>query len=153
MLTKRTSQTLSVVPPNNTTIGSDLLVLLISDPNRSTSWVVRSAHSRNWFAARKSTKAVIFKHQMDRESQSLAVNYIILVVLLCILWILYMNVSRQKFEIMNGNYLNCSEFHTSNTSMSLKPDSRKRLWTGTLWVMGWADCEAGDCEFCPGWWN
>lgn len=30
---------------------------------------------------------------MDRESQSLAINYIVLVLLLLVLWILYTNVS------------------------------------------------------------
>jgi fucose 4-O-acetylase-like acetyltransferase len=35
---------------------------------------------------------------MDRESQSLAINYIVLVLLLCVLWILYTNVSRIKLK-------------------------------------------------------
>lgn len=32
-------------------------------------------------------------NQMDRESQSLAINYIVLVLLLMVLWVLYTNVS------------------------------------------------------------
>ena len=42
---------------------------------------------------------------MDKEGQSLVVNYLILILLLVILWIMYTNVSSWSVRLANDNLI------------------------------------------------
>lgn len=72
------------------------------------SFVQESASYNNW-------KEV---EQMDREGQSLAVNYIILIVLLCVLWLVYTNVSKYRTS-RNGAFIKAISFDYQTKIQSL----------------------------------